>query len=505
MSWILVLLGCDGSPEGVGKDPRERSDTGEPTETGTPPDTSTDTAADTSDTEDPADSGSGGGGGDTGGGGGTTDPCATLTPRATATENRAAIEACLGTVGYATLGAGVFEIDSLLRVPTGATLAGTSRSATLRATGRFGNGLLYMGANSTVRGLTLDANQVLDDTNGAVVHVLGSNVTVDDCWIGNVNGHVTGLNLAGVYFMDDTSNGSVVRDSEITNLFYGVIFRAGLDASEVNRVEGSVIHDTACDGVTFAGYGELLGSTLYHHGWDCENGPIPGASVYGLNNLAGARIDGNEFYDDCGNVIDLDTVWSFEITDNVIRDAGYTWGGTQPHCGGTPLMMIDAAFSTVRGNVISSNDRPNNRVGELDGPREVYRRSSRDPHFDDLSPGSATSFAFQLLQRPSAPGATVLNVIEDNELRAACSSGCVGVGYFASRGTGMDASEAASEATMNRFSRNNPFGSDIGSVRCGLNAYAWSDTCDGTFPHGDCNGDDHQHTAFLRNDGCETY
>jgi hypothetical protein len=304
--------------------------------------------------------------------------------------------------------------------------------------------------------------------------------------------------------MDDSASGSVVENSDITNLFYGVIFRAGLDASEVNTVQSSTIHDTACDGVTFAGYGELIGSTLYHHGYDCENGPLPGASVYGLNNLVGARIDSNEMYDDCGNVIDLDTVWNFEITNNIIRDPGYTWGGYVPYCNGSALMMIDSAFNTVSGNTISSDGRTNNRLGDTYGP-DVYRRSSSAAAYSDLSPGGDAIIAFQLLQRSGSQGTAVYNVVDGNELRAGCSAGCTGIGYFTSRGTGQDASETWSTASSNYFSGNNPYGSDLGSVRCGLNWYAWDDTCDGTFPSGACNGDDHQHTGFLRNDDCAQY
>ena len=486
---LALFMSCsiafNDQPRGP-RQPKDAADADTDADTDADSDADADTDADTDTDTDP------------------TDPCAALTPSSSASSNRAAIQRCLDTAGYAVLGPGVHAIDLLLDVPAGATLSGSGRTATIQASGSVGNGLLYMRAGSTVRGLVLDANQSLDDTNGAVVQILGSNVTVDDCWIGNVNGHVRGLGLAGVYFMDDTGSGSVVQNSEITNLFYGVIFRAGLDAAEVNTVQASIIHDTACDGVTFAGYGELIGSTLYHHGYDCENGPLPGASVYGLDNLVGARIDSNEMYDDCGNVIDLDTVWSFEITNNTIRDPGYTWGGYAPYCNGSALMIIDSAFNVISGNVISSDDRTNNRLEDTYGP-DVYRRNSSAAAFSDLSPGGDAIIAFQLLQRSGSQGATVYNVVDGNELRAGCTSGCTGIGYFSSRGTGQDATEAWSTASSNYFSGNNPSGSNIGSIRCGLNWYAWDDTCDGTFPSGACNEDDHQHVGFLRNDGCEQY
>jgi hypothetical protein len=67
----------------------------------------------------------------------------------TAAANRAEIQNCLNASGYAVLGAGVYPIDTLLDVPAGATLSGTGRAATIQASG-------------------------------------------------NVNGHVSGLGLAGV-------------------------------------------------------------------------------------------------------------------------------------------------------------------------------------------------------------------------------------------------------------------------------------------------------------------
>ncbi len=503
---FLVLTACSTPVNGKPEDPQSDSgstDTPDTSDTSTPGDTAQgDTATDTSPVDSAVDT-SGSGDTDTGT---PPDPCAGLTPQATPAANHAMIQGCLASAGHADLAAGVFDVDALLDVPAGATLSGSGRVATLRANMPGTNGLLYLRDGATVRGLVLDANRALSDENGAVVHGMGSGVTVSDCWIGNVNGHLRGLTLAGVYFMSDSATGSVVENSEIAELFYGVIFRAGLDATEVNTVRSSIIRDTACDGVTFAGYGELVGSTLYHHGYDCENGPIPGASVYGLDNTVGARIDSNLMYDDCGNVIDLDNVQHFEITHNEIRDPGFTWGGYAPHCGGmAALMMIDSSYNTIRGNVIASNDRANNRVDVFGDHQNTYRRNTRAAAYSDLGAGGASVIAFSLLQRPTAPGATLGNVIEDNQPRAACSTGCTGVGYFSSRGPGRDSSGGWSELTTNYYARNNPGGSDIGSTRCGANWYAWNDTCDGTFPSGDCNGDDHQHTGFLRQDGCDAY
>ncbi len=124
--------------------------------------------------------------------------------------------------------------------------------------------------------------------------------------------------------------------------------------------------------------------------------------------------------------------------------------------------------------------------------------------FADLPGGEHTVMAFWLAARPG--GTSTGNSVTDNTLRAYCSSPCVGLGYFVSRGTGVDASGGWSASTTNYFTKNDPYGSNVGSKRCGANWYAASSTCTASTLDPDCNTDDPQHTGdWSRNDGCRDY
>lgn len=433
------------------------------------------------------------------------DPCDALTPGGDPTTNRTTLQSCLDTRGRATLLGGTWRVDQGITVPMGATLDGSDRAATLRLAGGSTNFLLTLQTSASARGLVLDgANEVMD-VNGAVVHFVGVDALLEDAWVGNAGGDAAGRHITGLYFINDVGGGNVARDVEVTDLFYGAIFRAGLTSDEANRIESSVIHDTRCDGVTFAGYGEVVDSTLYHSGSDCENGPIPGASVYGLANHAGALLARNTLYDDCGNVVDLDDVQGFLIEDNVLYGPGWDGDGAFPWCTGNGMVLIDSSYNTVRGNIVENADRPNNRVGDFGDPNGIFSASGASD-YSDLPSGANQTLGVVLAQRPWSPGTTLNNTFEDNEMRSTCSGGCTGLGWFASRGTGYDAAGGWSASTTNYFVRNTPFGSNIGSKRCGGNWYAASDDCGTTFPDGDCNQDDYQHTAdWARNDGCGAY
>jgi len=463
-------------------------------------DTDTDSDADTdSDTDSDADT-------DTDTDGDTDpDPCMILEPLGSAAENREAIQACLDREGRALLVGGTYEIDGTLHV-SAASLDGNGQAATLRMTGTP-NSLVTVEDDALVQGLRLDANGRVDDTNGAVVHLVGSRSTVRDAWIGDQLGPAAGYHLTGVYFIDASSTGNLVEDVEITNLFYGAIFVAGLPASSANRISGALIHGTQCDGVTFAGYGELVASTLYESGWDCENGPIPGASVYGLANPDGALIQGNAMSDDCGNVLDLDDVQNFVVEDNTLSGPGYQWEGWAPWCTGNGAVLVDSSYNSFERNVVENSGRSNNRVDQFGDPNALFHARGA-PEYSDLPDGGDTAIGFVLAQRPGSPGTTVNNSFADNELRAACTAPCVGLGWFASRGTGFDAAGGWSASTTNYFVRNSPYGSNQGSKRCGGNWYAANDTCTGdTWPEGDCNRDDDQHDGgdWARNDDCAAY
>jgi len=155
---------------------------------------------------------------------------------------------------------------------------------------------------------------------------------------------------------------------------------------------------------------------------------------------------------------------------------------------------------------VENSGRDHNRVGVFGDPNGLFHAHGA-AGYSDLPHGDDNAIGFLLGQRPDSPGATMNNSFADNEFRAACSAPCVGLGWFASRGTGFDAEGGWSASTTNYFVRNTPNGSNYGSKRCGGNWYAAAETCTGsTWPEGDCNGDDHQHDGdWARNDGCSGY
>lgn len=424
-----------------------------------------------------------------------TDVCAPLAPSSDPSANRANLTACLAE-GAVDLGGGTFEIDQGITLPVGARLTG---SGTLRLVASSTNHVLMVTGDNVVNGVRLDGNGLVQDANGSVLHVTGSGSTLSQLWIGDSTGGSSTEHIAGVYFIDDASTDNVLSGSEITGTFYGVIFVAGLEASEVNTVSSTTIHETWCDGVTFAGYGELTDSTLSHSGADCDNGPIPGASVYGLDNDAGARIARNTMSDDCGNVIDLDHVANFVIEDNVVEGPGYQWEGWAPWCGGgAAIAIIDSSSLTITGNVAENDDRPQNRLDVGGDPNGIFGGD-----YADAPAGGATIVAFWLAERPANAGLVTGSTISGNEFRAACGSGCSGLGYYTSRGTGYDASGGWNASTTNYFTANDPYGSNVGSRRCGGNWYAANSSCAESASDADCNTDDWQHDGdWARNDGC---
>lgn len=429
------------------------------------------------------------------------DACAPLAASGDAATNVANLNACLADRGRVDLGSAVFPIDSGIALPAGTSLTGTG--GTLQLTAETTNFVLTTNGGNTVRGVRLDGNAHVWDVNGSVLHITGSNSTVSDVWIGDSTGGASSRHTCGVYVIDTAASNNTLSNVEITGTFYGAIFVAGLDSAHPNTITTSTIHETWCDGVTFAGYGELTDSTLYHSGVDCDNGPIPGASVYGLTNHAGAYIARNTMYDDCGNIVDLDDVQGFILEDNVVYDPGYQWEGWAPWCSGSSMAIIDSSYLTIQDNVVENNNRTQNRLSVGGDPNGVFSGSGM---YGDAPAGGETIVAFWLGQRPASAGAVVGSTIAGNQLRAACSADCTGVGYFVSRGTGYDSAGGWSASTTNYFTENDPVGSNVGSTRCGGNWYAANSTCTEATTDADCNLDDYQHTYdWSRNDGCYGY
>ncbi|MFV8754779.1 right-handed parallel beta-helix repeat-containing protein [Nannocystaceae bacterium ST9] len=432
----------------------------------------------------------------------SNDPCIDLEPGPDPTSTRIAIQECLA-LGSAHLGAGTFIVDQGLTVPAGAILLGAGRDQTFVQLGSSAtNYLISLVGGAEVGALHLDAAQKLPAAPvNAVVVVTGSGNTLHDLYVGELAGTLPGLRDQAVYFVDSTSTGNVLRDSELSGTFYGVIFVAGLPAGSGNRVENVEIHDHPCDSVTFVGYGEVVGSHIHDNGWDCENGPIPGGGLYSLGNTVGARIEDNVIHDTCGHGIDLDQAQGFEIVGNSIYDPGNTWGGARPWCGGAAaIALMDSSHNTLSNNMLENNDRPQNAGSD---PNQVFHAEGA-PAFSDLPMNAVIALAIS--QRPGSPGSAMGNQVDGNVLHAACASGCIGVGYFSSRGTGTDALGAWSAETTGYYTANNPFGSNVGSVRCGGNWYAASSDCPASPTDPACNQDDYQHTFdWSRNDDCRDF
>lgn len=174
------------------------------------------------------------------------------------------------------------------------------------------------------------------------------------------------------------------------------------------------------------------------------------------------------------------------------------------------MFLLDVSSSLIEGNVVENNSRSTNRVGLGGDPNQVFR-SATAPAFSDLPSGQKQVISFVLARRQNGYKFVNGNVIRDNSLRAYCvpSSVCVGLGYFASRSTGYGPGGSWSAGTTNYYTLNDPFGSQIGSVRCGGNWYAANSTCTSASSPPDCNADDYQHNppagTTFRNDGCNFY
>lgn len=316
--------------------------------------------------------------------------------------------------------------------------------------------------------------------------------------------------VTGIYIVDASARGNVTEHNQIYNSTYGVIFVSGLAAAGgANVVRQSEVYYNKCDGVTLAGYGQVLDSTLHHNGFDCMNGggatptvPIPGAGVYSIDNANGALIRGNTLYDNCGNGIDIVQARDFVIENNYSYDPGaraFPAADTAYHSiaygSGFAMIVADTSHSTIEGNT-ALNNRATNKVGDAaytDPATNGFFAAAGASAYSDLPSGGNQVIAFVLAETRGTTYHTIANTVRNNVFRASpAGSGAVGLGYFASRGTGFGQLGSASDSywgadSTNYFTLNDPYGSAIGSKRCGGNWYA----ADGAAP----NTDDAQHVA----------
>jgi hypothetical protein len=422
--------------------------------------------------------------------------------------NSATLQHCLDTEHHATLLAGEFLLAHSVKLPASATLRGAANHATLlRAVGPTwdANFVVRFGVNSpasapaTIASVRIDAANVLaGKSNASIVH-FAANGHLEDSELFNAGGAARGNHAAAAFLLCGGCDGARLTRVDLHDSFYGVIFGPGGTAQIHPVVEHSHVHETRCDAFTYMSFGEATDNLIEKVGFDCENGPIPGAALYSLGQAAGGIFSRNTVHDTCGNGLDLDRVQNFTIEANNIVTPGSPFDG-HTYCLGSGAFLLDVGHSTIRGNMIG-NTNPHN--AGFDPNQVMHARGAAN--FSDLPAGGNTIVAFVLGQRPDGSGLAVGNVIENNTLRATCAAPCVGMGYFASRDTGYAAGGAWGASTTNYYRGNTPVGSNIGSMRCGGNWYAAGSSCLAGSP-APCNVDDSQHpTTNYRNDTCSHY
>ena len=432
-------------------------------------------------------------------------------PAGSATANHKAITSCLADVKLAVLAAGDYPISGPINMPASAVLRGAdpaSRPTLIVQPGRGANTVVSFNTSSpatskaALEDVKIDVHANLGlYQNAAIVHFAADNARVKNCDLFNAQVTPTGKSLAAVYFISDTSTGGEVRNTRMYNNFYGVIFR-GKSAAASNLVADSEIYNNKCDPITFAGYGVAEGNKIHDNGWDCENGPIPGGGIYTLTNAAGGVVRKNIIYNTCGHGMDFDRAANMIIEDNEVKSPGYQFGGAAPWCKGSAGALFNGLReSTIARNVIVNDGGPGN-AAKFSG-YDVFSAAGA-AMYSDLPQGGNTIVGV-IISEPRSPAGWEgsHNTFTDNQFRAACpsGSGCVGLGYFVSRGTGY-LGTTWSASTTSYFTGNKSFGSNIGSVRCGGNWYAGGSQCPAGAP-APCNDDDYQHTGNqFHNDNC---
>ena len=403
----------------------------------------------------------------------------------------------------------MYSVPQGIAVPSGATFTGnpTVSTSIIISEATASNYVLSPGSNSKIAYITFNANNSLPSGCCSAVILIGdvSNALVHDCEALGQDEPVA----TGAYFIDARAINNTLLRVNITAMHYGAIFLAGLLPGSDNRLVDSHLWENHCDAVTFAGYGELLGSTIERNGWDCKNGnpPIPGGGPYALGNTAGALVVGNNVTQNCGMVFDIDSCANFVVTDNSFLQPGHTWDGAYPYCmGSLAVNLIDTSSFLFARNTVT-NTMSSNAVGlsSYGDPNNVFENTGA-AEFSDLPNGANTVLALTITTRSSTI-MTTSNAIVNNTFHADCNTaGCAGIGYFAGRGTGWSGN--AGPWSPNMYTGNDPFGSDIGSRRCGGNWYAGNTPeCPDGAPY-PCNEDDFQHPDVQdwRNDaGCAQY
>jgi hypothetical protein len=436
--------------------------------------------------------------------------CDGIPPSPDAAANHAKILACLTDHGVARLAPGEFPIDREIDMPDGSRLLGDDTWPRLVMVAEA-QSLVRTHHGCEVAFLRLDGNHKMTVAHNAIVRIMGNDGFIHDNHVQNTDTGPVGNTdtVTGVRFWDPEVTGNRVFRNQIHHLHYGVIFDKFLNGAD-NLLEDNKIYEIRCDGVTFRGYGRAHGNEVYRVGFQCLNppeSPIPGGTFYTLENAEGAEIVGNHGHQACGQPLDLDRASRMIIKDNTFEAPGYVWDGHTICEAGITAHLLDISESVISGNTFR-NDGAGGTVKS--DPNHVFSATGSGVP-SDLPAGANTAVAFALTHRgTSTDWSATHNTIEDNRFVAGCEAPCVGLGYYAGRGVGHAVDESWSAETTNYYRRNDPFGSNVGSKRCGGNWYAADSECpqDGADP--DCNTDDYQHAEgpghdWARNDDCPFY
>lgn len=421
--------------------------------------------------------------------------CASLAPDPSPSVNRTNIQSCLDTFpNEALLQTGTFTIDTTITVPANANLAATlsTNVSILQMTGAAnsvaqmvridGDGakmsFVRLNGNGVIGGSGITAVLLVRSGNGSYVHDI----------------HAYGApSSTGLYFSCTSCTNNTVLRAQVFDNKYGVIFKSTLSTAN-QLVQDSNVYHNKCDGITFAGYGEVQGGQSYRNGWSCAAG-LNAAGIYSIHNEQGAKVTGTSVFENCGVNIDVLEGGNFHFDGISADKPGYPVPGATVGCFAQSSMQLTGIHDSQVLNSFVKNNLATNRVDNGTDPGHLFQATGAAA-FSDLANGGNTIIAFSNGRNPQSTYASYGNEFDNNDFIAYYTGGGA-YGYFASRGTGWDGAGAWKPSF---YKGNSPIGGTGGSRRGGGNWYAASSTCTSSTSPYPCNTDDYQHTGSYRND-----
>ena len=305
----------------------------------------------------------------------------------------------------------------------------------------------------------------------------------------------------GVFILCSTEcNGNVLNTDVLSKDTYGISFvNNATNKKDPNAIRNSTLTDDGCAGVAFESYGVVDDDTMYDDGYLCPGG-LPANTIYANGNMVGGLVEDSTLYDTCGNNVDFLNDANFTFTDNSIANPGYAGHSEGPGmdgpCYGVTMNMSNVSNSVFTGNTLANTSNSSGITDNID--RDSIYENSGQPAFSDLPnegiPGDA-EIALVLAYIDHSSAYTADNDFSGNRIIGYCNKPCLGIGYFASRGTGYGRGNSWSASTTDYYTANNPMGSNIGSIRGGANWYAASSVCTVLSSQEPCNTDDYQHSG----------